>query len=204
MGLSNDPGTVKINANEVGTATITFEADVQEFPHNTVSWTKVTINVKVIDCDEKIGAKNAALMGALIIAALSAIAGYRTKNNWFYALSAGLVVLGGCYYIFSQPTEEISPMQEVENFDIEKVIAKSTDVYLNEAKTLKEKGDITAALNALLEANKLYPKTPDILLEIAKIYKENKTYDKAKVSHAKIKKGMLQRYTPKFLFSFCS
>ena len=25
-----------------------------------------------------------------------------------------------------------------------------------------------------------------------------------KVSHAKIKKGMLQRYTPKFLFSFCS
>jgi len=39
VGLSNDPGTVKINANEVGTATITFEADVQEFPHNTVSWT---------------------------------------------------------------------------------------------------------------------------------------------------------------------
>ena len=26
----------------------------------------------------------------------------------------------------------------------------------------------------------------------------------SKVSHAKIKKGMLQRYTPKFLFSFCS
>jgi len=40
----------------------------------------------------------------------------------------------------------------------------------------------------------------DILNKKAKI----KLSVLTKVSHAKIKKGMLQRYTPKFLFSFCS
>jgi len=58
-------------------------------------------------------------------------------------------------------------------------LPKHVKDYLNEAKILKEKGEIAATLNVLLEANKLYPKTSDVLLGTAKIYKENKTYDKA-------------------------
>jgi len=95
----------------------------------------------------------------------------RTKNllNFGFIVVIGIIFVGltlGCIGE-KKPEEEPEPEPPTLND------------YLNEAKTLKEKGDIDAALNVLLEANKLHPKTPDVLLEIAKIYKENKTYAKA-------------------------
>lgn len=51
VGVSSDPGTVTIQAREVGTSTVSFEANVVTFPSETVEWVTGTIIVTVIDCD---------------------------------------------------------------------------------------------------------------------------------------------------------
>ncbi|ODS40116.1 hypothetical protein BEH94_02855 [Candidatus Altiarchaeales archaeon WOR_SM1_SCG] len=108
----------------------------------------------------------------------------RTKNllNFGFVILIGIVVVGltvGCI-------EEKKPEEK----------PKTIDNYLNEAKTLKEKGNIDAALNVLFEANELYPKTPDVLLGIAEIYKENKTYDKA-IDYLEQAKDAAEEKTPR-------
>ncbi len=50
-GLSNDPGTVTIHAVDVGTSTVSFEANTITFPVETEEWVTGIIHVTVINCD---------------------------------------------------------------------------------------------------------------------------------------------------------
>ncbi len=52
IGLQNDPGSVTITPTGIGTTTVTFEADVNTFPHNEVKYETITIHIKVIQCPE--------------------------------------------------------------------------------------------------------------------------------------------------------